>query len=93
MANRVTILSIDDETGNALVLFEDDSNGITFRMGVSIPEEFADEAAVLDYVASQWPYEEFSQKGKQPANRHVEAKKIIGVAKNITGRVQARGPP
>lgn len=93
MANKVTILSIDDGTGNALVLFEDDSSNISFRMGIYIPEEFDDETAVLDYVATLWPYEEFTQKGKAPAARHVQVKNIIGVAKNITGRVQAGGPP
>lgn len=89
MANQVTILSIDDVTGNVLVLFEDDASGLAFQTGIYIPEEFADEAAVLDYVATFWPHGEFAREGKDPADRHIETKKIIGISKNITSRIQS----
>ncbi len=88
MAQHVTILSINDETGNTLVLFEDDSNGVEFKTGIRIPEEHVSEEKILDFLARHWPYEEFVQRGKPPQNRHVEMKKIISVKKNITFRVQ-----
>ena len=94
MAKRVTIEKIFDESNEALVLFEDDSNGFSYKMGISIPEEFIDEAALLDHVATFWPQDVFDQHGKAPEDKHVEAKKLVGVKKNITARVQAlENPP
>ncbi len=93
MAFNMTILSIDEEGSRGRVLFEDTSSGVTKKMSFYIPEEVGpDEAAVLDYVASLWPYEEFTQRGKAPADRQKEMKKIVGQTKNITGRVSAGQP-
>ena len=92
MAFNVTILQLDDETGNALVEFEDTSSNTIVKMGVYIPEEFIDEASILDFLVTLWPYADFIQRGKPPADRHKEPKKIVGVKKNITGRVQQGQP-
>ena len=88
MAQRVTILTVDDNQSNMFVQYEDDSNGIVFKMSMNIPDEMVDEDDVLNFAAANWPYHEFEQRGKPPANRHVQAKLLVGVSRNITQQVQ-----
>ena len=92
MAFNVTILQLNDETSNAVVEYEDTSSLVTFRQGIYMPEEFVTESDMLDYIALHWPYPEFVVRGKAPANRHTTVKGVLGVPKNITGRVLANDP-
>ena len=39
MTKSVTMMRINDETGDALVVFEDTDSGAIFRTGVTIPAE------------------------------------------------------
>lgn len=88
MAFNVKILSVDDDVGQVEVEFEDTSSGVVHQMGVVLTEEFASESDLLDYLAQNWPFEVFTQRGKPKANRYVEVKKLVLIKKNITGRVQ-----
>lgn len=90
MAKNVTIESVDDETNFAQAIYSDTSSGIEFRVSMALPEDFASESDLLDYLASQWPHEIFAQRGKAAADRHTRVKGIVGTRQNITGRVRNR---
>ena len=92
MAKNVEVLSVDDESERVHVRFEDTATNFVFEMTAQVPKEFVTEDEVLDYLATLWPYEAETQRGKSQAARHVEAKKVVNVVKNITGRVQAGDP-
>lgn len=87
MAKNATILSVDEENQFVEVLYEDDG-GASYQTAIPLDQEFSDEESLLDHIANFWPHEIFAQKAKPPANRHVEAKKNVGVKKNITARVR-----
>ena len=83
MTKSVTMLRINDETGDALVVFEDTDSGAIFRMGVTIPQEFETEDAILDYLSAVWPDKEMEMQGRAPADRHANEKALVGVKKDI----------
>jgi hypothetical protein len=85
MTKSVTMMRINDETGDALVVFEDTDSGAIFRMGVTIPAEFETEDAILDYLSAVWPHKEMAMKGRAPADRHAAGKALVGVKKDIVG--------
>ena len=92
MAFNVTILSVDDENSQVQVLFEDTSALTSVEMGIGLPDEYLTETELLDWVSRAWPYTVFVIRGKAPVDRHTSVKGVLGVPKNITGRVMANDP-
>lgn len=94
MPSFVTITKIEDIYDRASVLFEDSTTEKTVRVTIALPvEDFQNEAALLDYIATFWPYDVFAKPPKKlPKDKHLEAKANAKQQKNITGRVTAGAP-
>lgn len=94
MPSFVTIEEINDRRDWANVVFKDTDFNKTYRMTIDLPEgDFANEAALLDYVATFWPYDFFEKPArKPPKDKHLIAKANAKQEKNITGRVTSGHP-
>jgi hypothetical protein len=91
MANIVTILAFDEARNKAKVQYQDNVTGVTYVIGIPLPEDYVDENELLDYFAKQWPYATFEKLAKAPGGRNVEIKKLVGLSRDITTKVEA-GP-
>jgi hypothetical protein len=91
MPSFVTIVEINDRKDWAQVIFSDTTFQKTYRMTIDLPEaDFINEAALLDFIATFWPYDFFKKPPrKPPKNKHLTAKIHAKLEKNITGRVTA----